>query len=121
MGLTFVNPLERWGAIFPNRVRPSQRKYMAVTRLSRVTASYGALPMRKLIHIAGKAITGANYRPACGKCDALPWDPCKCSGLLNLERVDSGREQIQAHAMRGLGMAGLGNSEADGRLNVVLA
>ena len=63
-----------------------------------------------------RTIVGPNYRQSCDRCDSPPWEPCKCSGLLNIEPA---RNEPVAKP-RQLSIVDLLNMEADARLAFAL-
>lgn len=56
-------------------------------------------PRSKPTHIAGKAITGANYEPSCGACSIPPWEVCACSTLDNVELRNFRRVQSRVDVL----------------------
>lgn len=64
-------------------------------------------------HYIGKRIIGKHYRPSQCRCGVMPWEPCGCPGMLNIEPMRT-PEPIKT-------IADLFNAEADERLRMMIA
>ena len=59
--------------------RPRNRVLRKVTKKA---------PINTKNHKSAPAIRGEQYRPQCGNCPSLPWEPCPCFEKFQPERVN---------------------------------